>query len=56
MKELILKNYKDVIAFTLILLCISALLILDNKISDSLRQTLGWIITGCLGFIFRGGL
>lgn len=56
MKELIIKNYRDIIASFLILICIMILVIMDGRISHSLRQTLAAIITGCLGFIFRGNL
>jgi hypothetical protein len=56
MKELLFKNYKDIIALFLIVICFLALVIMDSKISDSLRQTLSWIITGCIGFIFRGNI
>lgn len=56
MKELVLKNYKDIIALFLIVICFLALVIMDGRISDSLRQTLSWVIVGCIGFIFRGNL
>jgi|GEM_PF-6677777 len=56
MKELIFKQYKDAIAFFLIVVCILLLALMDNMISDNLRQTLVYILIGCFGFLFRGGV
>lgn len=53
--EFIDKNYKDLIAFTIIIICLIAL-IFKNKQSTGLSQTLTYIITSCLGFLFRGSL
>ncbi len=47
-------NFKDCVAFSLLVLCLVLLIAFDGKISDSLRQTLGYVIVGCFGFLFRG--
>ncbi len=56
MEDFLNKNYKDLIASVLIVICLLALIFLDNRISASLRQTLGYIIVGCLGFLFGGNI
>ena len=47
------KNYKDIIALLILLYCLTALIFIGN-IQDSISQTLTYIITGSLGFLFRG--
>jgi len=47
------KNYKDLIALFILLYCLTAL-IFKNNIEIGLSQTLGHIIIGSLGFLFRG--
>ncbi|AEM70281.1 hypothetical protein Murru_1238 [Allomuricauda ruestringensis DSM 13258] len=54
MQKFFINHYKDCIAFSLLIICLISLIVFDRKISDSLRQTLGYVIVGCLGFIFRG--
>ncbi len=45
------KNYKDLIALVILIYCLSALIFKTN-IEANLFQTLGYIITGSLGFLF----
>jgi hypothetical protein len=47
------KNYKDLIALFILLYCLTALIFKSN-IETGLSDTLGYIITGSLGFLFRG--
>lgn len=54
MKNIIQRNYKDVIALVIILISIVSLIFMDNRISDSLRQFLYSLIGICTGYIFRG--
>jgi len=53
MKELVLKNYRELIAFVLIVICVLALLIMDKTISNSLRQYLYGFIGICIGYLFK---
>lgn len=47
------KNYKDIIALIILLYCLTALIFKSN-INNGTNQTLTYIITGSLGFLFRG--
>lgn len=51
--EFIDKNLKELIAFIILIICLLALLFKKDK-SSRLSQTLGYIITSCLGFLFGG--
>jgi len=47
------KNYKDLMALIILVYCLSAL-IFKNDLENNISQTLMYIITGSLGFLFRG--
>lgn len=47
------KNYKDLMALLILIYCLTAL-IFKNDVESNIAQTLMYIITGSLGFLFRG--
>ena len=51
--KFISENYKDIGAFLILLYCLTAIIFITT-LEDSVRQTLYFIITGCLGFLLRG--
>lgn len=47
------KNLRVLMVFIIFIISLSAL-IFKNNLDSNLFQTLGYIVTGCLGFILRG--
>jgi len=53
--EFVDKHIKDLMAFSILLICLISLIFKGDK-TDSLSQSLGYIITGYIitGYLFRG--
>ena len=51
--EFIDKYFRDIIAFTILMTSLLSLIFKEDK-TDSVSQSLGYVITGCLGYLFRG--
>jgi hypothetical protein len=52
LKGFIYKNYKDLIAFILIVFCISILVCFDKQLSERVSTLLITLTSGSAGFIF----
>ncbi|APQ17233.1 hypothetical protein A9200_07520 [Maribacter hydrothermalis] len=53
MEKFLIQNFKEVVASILIIIGVLALLIMDDKISTSLRQYLYGFIGICIGYLFK---
>ena len=53
MERFLIQHFKDVIASLLIIICVVALFIMDDKISNSLRQYMYGFIGLCIGYLFK---
>ena len=51
--EFVDKYFRDIIAFAILMTSLLSLIFKEDK-TDSVSQSLSYVITGCLGYLFRG--